>query len=357
MNIGLVCKRHYTNKDLIQSAFGRLYHFPKSWHEHGHQLSITLADYYSLRREQAEHTSISYNSIPIFPLPRLFYKRALAQHRSNNIDIIVASGDALMGHYGNRIAKALGIPFVYDLYHDYAEFRIASLPTLKAKYYNALREAKMVACDSQPLAERIHQYQENTKVFPQGTDTNVFFEQPKEVARSLLGIADNVSYVGFTGSLDRRFNLDLVLQSLERLNELGGKAFKLIIAGKNVNNFNLAHPNVIYLGELAQDQIPIVISACDVMIIPLINEGLAQTCNPCKLSEYIACKRPIVTTNFSNIEDYLTKQHSIVDVSTAEAFADKVLNQSRAPTIYELKPTMLWSNIGERYLKNLQKCV
>lgn len=357
MNIGLICKRHYTNKDLIQSAFGRLFYFPKFWHEQGHQLSITLADYYSLRRQQAEHDSIAYNSIPVFPLPQLFYKQALTQHRTNRIDIIVASGDALMGHYGNQIAKALGIPFVFDLYHDYSEFRIASFPALKEKYYNALREAKLVVCDSQPLAERVIQYQENTKVFPQGTDTTVFFERTKRDTRAQLGIGDDVSYFGYTGSLDRRFHIDLVMQTLRILNERGGKGFKLLIAGKNVSKFNLAHPNVIYLGELAQEQIPTVISACDVMIMPLINEGLAQTCNPCKLSEYIACNRPMVTTNFSNISDYLSKQHSIVEVDTAENFAEKIRTQSKTPKLYELKPSMLWSNIGAQYLDALQECV
>ena len=49
MNILVICKRRYTNKDLINDRFGRLYHFPRVWKEAGHAITLLAADYFSFR--------------------------------------------------------------------------------------------------------------------------------------------------------------------------------------------------------------------------------------------------------------------------------------------------------------------
>ena len=45
MRIYLICKRYYTNKDLIKERFGRLYHLPKEWVANGAEIWVNAIDY------------------------------------------------------------------------------------------------------------------------------------------------------------------------------------------------------------------------------------------------------------------------------------------------------------------------
>ena len=45
MRIYLICKRYYTNKDLIKERFGRLYHLPKEWAANGAEVWVNAIDY------------------------------------------------------------------------------------------------------------------------------------------------------------------------------------------------------------------------------------------------------------------------------------------------------------------------
>lgn len=45
MRIYLICKRYYTNKDLIKERFGRLYHLPKEWVANGAEIWVSNSRY------------------------------------------------------------------------------------------------------------------------------------------------------------------------------------------------------------------------------------------------------------------------------------------------------------------------
>ncbi len=356
MNIGLLCKRFYTNRDLITKPIGRLYHFPLVWQRQGHRVYTQLADYYSFKKNTRCFEGLHYHSRSIFPSPWHFEKSALAFFKQNKVDIIVASGDALMGHLGLRITKMLNIPFAYDLYHDYAYFGSSKIPGMKQKYYNAVRNANLVGCESDALATRMRQYQKNAVAFTQGTDPSIFKPMEKIQAQKILGLNGQFCYLGITGSIDNRIDIALVNEAIQLLNQTNKNRYKLLVAGINAGHFNLNAEHIHFIGEVAQTDVPTVLSACDVLLLPMKKEKLGLTCNPCKLSEYIACQRPIVSTRFSNMDDYL-KPESLCDTHTAKSLMQKILHQLENPTFYDLPNTMTWNNIGNRYLEALKACI
>lgn len=359
MKIALICKRHYTNRDLLTDPIGRLYHFPLNWKKLGQKVEVFLFDYYSLKPAKKNYYGIDFTSEPFFPFPTSAFKKHLIRLNSFNPDIIISSGDALMGHYGLKLSQLYQVPFVFDLYHDYADFKTSKIPFWKRWYYHALKSADLVVCDSNSLKQRISSFSSNLAVCTQGTDANLFQPRDTYLSRKLLGLCNEDYILGFTGSLDKRINLKQVLDAIDILNSDISlkKTFRFLIAGINTAKYPLTHSNIIFLGNKKQSEIPLVLSACDCLLIPMHNKGLATTCNPCKLSEYLACKKPIIATHFSNIRDYLTDDNSIVFSDTAEELAEKIKNQIASPKIYSFPKSLQWETISLEYLNLLESLI
>ena len=59
---------------------------------------------------------------------------------------------------------------------------------------------------------------------------------------------------------------------------------------------------VIFAGQKSPDEVPVWMNACDVLVLPSLNEGL-----PNVLSEAMACGKPVVATNVAGTPELVTK--------------------------------------------------
>ncbi|MGB5166051.1 MAG: glycosyltransferase, partial [Woeseiaceae bacterium] len=298
MNILLIGKRHYTSHDLLEDRFGRLYHFPARWADRGHQVKVVVADYKGAKPAQVSVGKLDMHSYPLFRFRNGFTRQLSRIADELNPDIIVASCDSHFGYIGARMARRRKLPFVFDLYHNYEDFGSNRIPGMKRLYDAALRSANLVVCDSEPLSAMVEPRSRRTYVAPQGTDPEHFYPADRQECRQKLGIDQEKSVLVYVGSIDSRFDIDCVFAALGRL-ESDGIDAQLLIAGTGKDNPKLQHPRLTHLGMLEQAQVPIVIGAADVCLIPYRSTPLSETCNPCKLSEYIACQRPIVSSRVS----------------------------------------------------------
>lgn len=355
LNILLICKRHYTNKDLIKDRFGRLFHFPKIWMEMGHSVTVLAADYLSFRNSTHEIEGITFHSLgfPSFGIDYLHRITAIA--RTTRCDLVIGSCDSHFGYIAVKLAKKLGVPCVFDLYHHYADFGTNRIPGMKAMYFSSLANADLVVCDSKPLEEKIRPYNHYTHVAPQGTDPAVFKPLPREQCIRDLRLDPARKYIGYTGTLDDRFDYDCLIQAMETITGRDS-SISLLIAGTNLSGFDLNREFIHYLGELPQERIPTVINACEVMCIPYTLTDLASTCNPCKLSEYIFCGAPIVASSISNVTDYLPASREFCYVpGDATSLAAALSGQLADPVTEIMDEGLTWRNIGLAYLDELNK--
>ena len=355
MNILLICKRHYTNKDLIRDRFGRLFHFPKVWSERDNQVTVLAADYLSFRNSRHEIEGISFYSLgfPSFGVDYMHRVNAIA--RAGEYDLVIGSCDSHFGYIALKLAKKLGVPCVFDLYHHYADFGTNRIPGMKSMYYSSLVNANLVVCDSKPLEEKIQSYNNNTYVAPQGTDPLVFKPLPREQCIKELHLDPARKYIGYTGALDSRFDYDCLIQAMETITG-NDSSICLLIAGTNLSEYDLNREFIHYLGELPQERIPVVINACEVMCIPYKLTDLASTCNPCKLSEYIVCGLPIVASSISNITDYLPVSRELCYTpGDAASLTESLLRQLTVPVTETMNRELTWEYIGSAYLDELYK--
>lgn len=154
MNIHLLCKRYYTNKDLLNDRFGRLYHLPVQLARLGAEGSVTAIDYRNPKPESISAAGVTFRTAPATParLPGLIPKlyRAI---RATRPDILIASGDSHVGYIGLRIARRLGVRFVFDVYDYYPAFPGNRIPGMKAMFRATVGNANRVLCASEPLRE------------------------------------------------------------------------------------------------------------------------------------------------------------------------------------------------------------
>ena len=80
-------------------------------------------------------------------------------------------------------------------------------------------------------------------------------------------------------------------------------------------------PNVHLLGQKPYEEVPGYMAACDALIMPWNRSEWIEACNPVKLKEYLAVGRPIVTTPFYELKNYMLMTR-IAD--TPESFAREI---------------------------------
>lgn len=357
MNILLIGKRHYTSHDLLDDRFGRLYHFPARWADQGHKVKVVVAEYAGTKPERVSAGGLDMCSYPLFGIRNGFTRQLPRVADELNPDIVVASCDSHFGYIGARMARRRKLPFVFDLYHNYEDFGSNRIPGMKRLYDAALRSASLVVCDSEPLSDMVEPRSRRTFVAPQGTDPEHFYPANKNECRQKLGIDQEKSVLVYVGSIDSRFDIACVFAALDRL-AADGVDVQLLIAGTGQDNPKLQHPRLTHLGMLEQAQVPIVIGAADVCLIPYRSTPLSETCNPCKLSEYIACQRPIVSSRVSNIADYLpaSGQYCYAPGDDTQ-LTSMITAQLNRPVVESAEHVLTWERIADGYLAELQRLV
>lgn len=78
-----------------------------------------------------------------------------------------------------------------------------------------------------------------------------------------------------------------------------------------------AEPNIVRPGQVPYGEIPATMAEFDVCIVPHLESPFVESLNPIKLWEYLACGKPIVSTNVAGFRDY---QHLCRIATGAEPF-------------------------------------
>ena len=344
MRIHFICKRYYTNKDLIEDRFGRLYHLPVELARLGAQVSVDAIDYRNTLCKLLEEECIIFRSIPalpgkLFSLPFFLYRNA------SNIkpDIIIASGDSHIGFMALLIAKKLHIPFIFDVYDYYPVFKGNRIPGMKTMFRYAVQKADLVLCASEPLLNRLASLNENRLLVENSVDTSLFAPMEISQARKALRLDQESIFVGYFGSINAARG-PLLIEACRVLRK-DFPTLYLLLAGK-VDGVEVKESWIRYLGDLPQRDIPTLINACNVVTIPYADTPFNRMCGACKIAEYLACGKPVVATRVSNHESIFHGVPASICDPTSYGVADAVRKQLMSPELMPFPTHLSWKNIG-----------
>jgi len=344
-----LCKRYYTNKDLIADKFGRLFHLPLQLVKNGHQGLVVAADYRNKKSEILEIANFSFYSIPFALLwPFSFLFKMYRLFRQCQPDIVIASGDSHFGAIGLLLAKIAKIPFVFDVYDHYASFGTNKVPGMKSLYYLALRKADLVVCASIPLSHFVRKYNQSVIVIENGVDISLFKPIDKQQARVRLGIPNDRVIVGFFGSIDKNRGIETLIEAGKIL-RYTYPSLQLLLAGKLGISINLEKPWIDYRGVVQQKEVVLLINACDVVIIPYLPDSQVELSNACKIAEYLACGQPVVTTRVANYADiFATAPDAVCEPGDPIDMAHTILAQIQAQKVVEFPKNLTWEQLGKK---------
>ncbi|MBW8011843.1 MAG: glycosyltransferase family 4 protein [Chloroflexi bacterium] len=167
-----------------------------------------------------------------------------------------------------------------------------------------------------------HQGESFTLIAPDGIDLERYENLPAaSEARQVLNFPDRFT-AGYTGHLYAGRGISLLLSAAGRLPEIsfllvGGEPEDVARVELEVKKAGLQ--NVILTGFVPNAELPRYQSACDVLLMPYQKRVAASSggdigryLSPLKLFEYLACGRPVLSSDLPVFREVLTEENAVL---------------------------------------------
>jgi len=313
MKILFLHKRHYMQKDLVNDCYGRFYEIPDYLAKLGHQVHLVCQSYRkSVESEVTDNENFTITSLNLGWNPLFgFYQHYLRLNEllgENRPDIIIAGSDCYQIIIGSALAKRHSIPFVADLYDNFAWYKASWIPGVLLLFQQALKSADAITVVSGTLMQLVEtRYKPFGKLYlvENAISNNFLAGHKRAFSREYFGFERNRFYIGTAGELSHEKGVDLLVNAFI---DLAGKNdnIGLVLAGKKHKLLDIpARDDICYLGELSHDEIPLLFSALDVGVVCICDNDFGRYCFPQKLYEMVACELPIVVSDVGEMSTLL----------------------------------------------------
>lgn len=158
-------------------------------------------------------------------------------------------------------------------------------------------------------------------VFPNAADRSLFVQMERSQCRRELGFPSDAYIVAFVGAFCERKGTRRLSAAIDRIKTLPVHSI-FIGSGEEMPSCE----NILFLGSLPHERIPVYLNAADVFVLPTLHEGC---CNA--VVEALACGLPVISSDRPFNWDVLNKDNSImVDPMDVDAIADAIVALSDA---------------------------
>ena len=149
------------------------------------------------------------------------------------------------------------------------------------------------------LIDRLMISEEKIRVFPNGVDLSVFYPRNRDEMRKKFGFPTDKFIISFIGHFDERKGPHRLLSAVSGIDNIG-----LIFIG--TGSVPLKGKNILFNGVLNHSQVPEMLSAADIFVLPTLSEG---SCN--SILEALACGLPVVTSKGEFNDEIVDDETSI----------------------------------------------
>lgn len=322
MKILFLCKRRYMSKDVIIDRYARLFEIPYqlSLQDNNVQaISLSYQNNYQgklLTLKPSSSQTLTWYSFNIGRLIIPGVIKYLYQLKKNitefKPEIIIGSSDVLHCVITYYLALIFKKKYVLDLYDNYESFGMAKIPGIKALYKKALKNADLITCVSQPLANYIQEkYKPRgiVEVMESTINKEDFFPQDKIECRKKLGLPQDTKIIGLAGALTPERGIESLYNMFTQLTEQYSEPVVLALAGPARKEHPVPeHPSILYLGELKHNNIVYFFNALDLAVILVMDNEFGRYSFPQKAFEILACHTPVICSNIGSMS-YLLQQY------------------------------------------------
>lgn len=151
-------------------------------------------------------------------------------------------------------------------------------------------------------------------------------------------IRDHIT-IGYVGAVSSWFDLDMLYHAATARPDFQFDIYGAIEDGILLQN---VPRNVTFHGEVAYDDVPLIMSTFDVAIIPFKITALTKAVNPVKIYEYAAAGKTIISTALPEVE--LIKSIDLFIARSNEEFLDCLDQSIKKPVnIESIKRQRVWA--------------
>jgi glycosyltransferase involved in cell wall biosynthesis len=287
------------------------------------------------------------SNIRVIPIPLLYfpfncsYKKLgerhyraidqIIQKEKITFDLIHAHFTWSAGYVGAKLKEFYKVPFVLTA-HGYDIYSLPFKDAIwKKKIEYVLNSADAIITVSHRNFECIRKLDVNAPVhvIPNGFSRDLFSLRDTLECRRLLGLPRDRKILLTVGSLEpvkgQKYLIDSVIDIRKERNDIlciiVGMGMEKRALEKQIQSLGL-EDHVILIGWKPHNEIPFWINACDVFVLPSLNEG-----NPMVMFETIGCGKPFVGTMVGGVPEVITCDDYglLVEPADSENLAEKIL--------------------------------
>jgi glycosyltransferase involved in cell wall biosynthesis len=208
-------------------------------------------------------------------------------------------------YYQKALRLFSGATTVYHVGDEISAFSTSDPRIMDAIEKSFLPKVSYVFCAATKLYEYKKQFNAQTHLIWNAIDHHMFDEKNIKTLEYFKNIKTPI--IGFVGVVSTWFDSELFDAVTDLLPEY---SFVIVGTFQKEKPAWLRKNNVYYLGSRHRTEIPSVMSAFDVGIIPFKKDRLVENILPLKYFEYLAAGKPIVATPFSpdleKVQEFVT---------------------------------------------------
>lgn len=163
------------------------------------------------------------------------------------------------------------------------------------------------------------QLNKKSYVVKNGVDISLF----KPFAKTLVSAKESQKKVGYIGTLDFRFDIDIMEYAIKELPEVIFEFTGYLLNHEIVDRLSL-YSNVSFFGSVKPEEVPQLLSKYDLGIIPYKMDEVNKNIYPLKINEYLAVGVPVVMTAFADLADF---KDMVKSATNKELFKSQILSE------------------------------
>jgi glycosyltransferase involved in cell wall biosynthesis/uncharacterized SAM-binding protein YcdF (DUF218 family) len=179
----------------------------------------------------------------------------------------------------------------------------------------------VVLTTSKSLYNKAKKYSNSIYMLPAGVDINKFNPHSIQVSTPKDVSSITTPIVGYIGAISNVFDKELIVKLAKSMPNIA-----ILLVGPIKTDISIfkACNNIITIGSRDHECMPSYVNLFDVALIPYIVNNITNSVYPCKLNEYLAMGKPVVSTGILEVKIFIEEYPGSLIIADGDDFIVQV---------------------------------